>query len=414
MPYISLEQQGFYEPYRQLSAGIAAFQEARRQRKLDALAEQEHGMRQALMQRQLETMAAEQFQREQDRETAKNFQPRVITKDGYDWLEEAPGKWSSKRREPTLQEQLAQLDGLSGKLEAPQIPGGNPMAPGQEGAPQPPSGGAGGQLPFLDGKRLSLDFRDGRLTPTFEKVPEVDDTAVAIEDVPVPGGDPIKAEVKRKGGRVIGINPVNVTRVNANKPLGDEALNKFNAATFALGQLPDLEAAVARAGDAGGPVAGWLRSKLNGVLGPSDEQANFDNLSARTLAPIAKGVLGETGVLSDQDIARIQPLLPLYTDTAERRQWKLNELKKVLGDQVQRTLNVMQAAGRNVTEIRPLIDGMMPDKTVPPSQDPNAPPPPAGSGSTPVGTIKEGRGGKKYRKAIAGPDTDRNSWEEVL
>lgn len=410
MPYISLEDQGFYEPYRALSAGIAAFQQARRQRKLDAMAAQEHEMNQALMARRLESMASEQFQRDQDRETAKNFQPRIVSKDGYDFVETAPGKWDAKPKTPTFEEQLAQLQGLGRpKVEMPQIPGGNAMAPGQEGAPQPPAAAPGGQLPFLDGKRIGVDFQGGRLVPKIEDLPEVDDTSVAIEEVPVPDGEPMMAEVKRKGGRVVGITPVNVNRANANKPLGDDALNKFNAAVFALGQIPDLEQAVSNAGDAGGPLTGRLRSLVNPIVGPSAEETEFGNISARTLAPIAKGVLGETGVLSDQDIKRIQPLLPLYTDTQETRKWKMNKLKEVLGTQARRTLDVMQAAGRNVNDIRPLVNGM-----IPPSEDPNAPPNAAGSGTTPVGTIKDGRGGKKYRKRAAGPDTDKATWEEVL
>lgn len=372
MPYISLQDQGFYEPFKAIAQAGANFQEHRRQKRLDEQDSQDRELRRSLLQQQLEGLKFEQ----KTRADQAGFTPKVRSEGRYDIVETGPGQFDVRERKPTL-EDLQRITG-----------GGAPAAPGQ-----PPAGPT-------PGYRIKLG-PDG--TPTLDEVKPT--KIVRIEQVPVPGGEPILAEVTREGesGPVVGINPVNINRVDANKPLGDEALAKFNAAQFALSQLPDLERTVNEAGHAGGPMAGRLRRLGDVFAGQNPVDRQFGSLAARTLAPIAKGVLGETGVLSDQDIKRIEPLLPTYTDTFEARQAKVQKLKEVLGRQVGDWLQMMKAAGRNTenltTAIQPKIDAL--------SQ-------PTGTTSSPVGTIKPGRGGKSYKKATEGPDADRSTWVEVV
>lgn len=224
--------------------------------------------------------------------------------------------------------------------------------------PQPPQSGQG--FTWFQTSPGQWDFRP---TPQVEQ-PDVS----KIEQVPVPGGDPIYAKVKRDAaGNVLDIVPVPATRTNANKPMGDEALNKFNAAAFALDQLPDLAEVTKSAGDEGGPFAGRVRRMFNWMVGPSQSDLEFSNLSARMLAPIAKGVLGETGVLSDQDIARIAPLLPQYTDTKDQRRFKMEKLQEVLGRQVSRQMDVMQSAGRDTSGLKVQMAPRIEDATGGPS-----------------------------------------------
>lgn len=292
--FISLEDQGFYKPWEFLGQSIGAYQERKRQKRLDEQAAKDAEVRRRWIEAQIGNLDFSRQKAERD----ASFTPRVHREGEHTFFQLSPTEWEIQK-------------------------------------------------------------------PNTSSRP-----TVAIEQVPVPGGEPIFAEVaKDAAGNVVGITPINVTRSNENKPLGDEALNKFNAANFALNQLPDLERAVTSSGHAGGPVMGRLRKLWSNIAGPNKHQLEFENLAARTLSPIAKGVLGETGVLSDQDIARITPLLPQYTDTAEVRQMKLDKLKEMLGSQVSRWLDMMDAAGRNTDSLRqviqPSIDAAKPGTGIP-------------------------------------------------
>lgn len=348
MPYIGLEEQGFYEPFRALAAAGQNFHEARRRKKLDAADEEDRQLRRKMIQSQMDASDWERRQKEQEAERLKTWTPRThTTPDGEIFDEVAPGRFDRRpKKAPTVFDLT---------------PPPSVQPPGAVAGPEQPqpTGQTPGRLPdlSLDGRGYRRTVKpDGTLG--FEPVPEEETTK--IELVPVPNGEPITAEVTRKGGNVTKITPVNVNRVDANKPIGDEALNKFNAASFALAQLPDIESAVNTSGTSGGPLEGRLRQLGNWVFGQNPTDLEFSNLSARTLAPIAKGILGETGVLTDQDIKRIEPLLPQYTDTEEVRKVKLEKLKTMLTEQATRWMKIMSAAGRKTGELEktmaPLIE----------------------------------------------------------
>lgn len=76
---------------------------------------------------------------------------------------------------------------------------------------------------------------------------------------------------------------------------------------------------------------GRLRSKT-GFQTPAE--ANFDSQRTLLFNKIARDLGGEKGVLSDQDIKRIEKSLPAYTDSYEQKQAKMRAIYDLLEDRL--------------------------------------------------------------------------------
>ena len=149
------------------------------------------------------------------------------------------------------------------------------------------------------------------------------------------------------------------------KQIGDEALNKLNITSLALSQIPDIEKAVNDAGDAGGPVAGRIANLVDAVGGtPNEHQRAFGSLNARMLVPVAKGILGETGALSKDDIANYAPLLPNYLDTQQSRREKVAKLRSLITTQRDNVLQNLKRSGRDIGALE-----SSPSLQIPPEPD---------------------------------------------
>ena len=64
------------------------------------------------------------------------------------------------------------------------------------------------------------------------------------------------------------------------------------------------------------------------------EEANFDSQRTLLFNKIARDLGGEKGVLSDQDIKRIEKSLPSYTDSAVQKQAKMQAIYDLLNDRL--------------------------------------------------------------------------------
>lgn len=62
----------------------------------------------------------------------------------------------------------------------------------------------------------------------------------------------------------------------------------------------------------------------------SPQQAEFESRKNLLFNKIARDLGGEKGVLSDQDIARVKEAMPLYTDSLEQKQAKMNAIYDLL------------------------------------------------------------------------------------
>lgn len=64
------------------------------------------------------------------------------------------------------------------------------------------------------------------------------------------------------------------------------------------------------------------------ALGFNPEVTAYEALRKASIGPLARAITGEVGVLTDQDIARAEKLLPKITDTTEEVELKLSQLRK--------------------------------------------------------------------------------------
>lgn len=129
----------------------------------------------------------------------------------------------------------------------------------------------------------------------------------------------------------------NVTQLLAlYKAFGQDNEQKVNATTQkALAQsangestIAQLEQLLSQAGGGQGNISGNISNFLGG-LGFNNDAKTYNDLSRGSVAQLAKA-LGETGTLSDSDIATYSAMIPKLTDTSEVAQNKIAALKERL------------------------------------------------------------------------------------
>jgi hypothetical protein len=112
-----------------------------------------------------------------------------------------------------------------------------------------------------------------------------------------------------------------------------------------------------------GRLANWTASREW-----NDKVAAFQTEVSATLAPLAKGVFGETGVLSDKDVIRYEAVLPSLRDTPKIGTAKLEQLFKTTNDAFQTKVNGWDRAGYDVTGFSDLV--VAPGATAAPTSTP--------------------------------------------
>lgn len=97
----------------------------------------------------------------------------------------------------------------------------------------------------------------------------------------------------------------------------------------------------------GGSIKGRLGSLLL-----TDERnpalATFKSKSSGILAPLVKGIYGETGVLSEKDIARYQPNIPSVNDSPEVGKSKIRDLNEIIHTSIINNINAMDLQKQNL------------------------------------------------------------------
>lgn len=114
-----------------------------------------------------------------------------------------------------------------------------------------------------------------------------------------------------------------------------------------VGKLSSVEAAVDEleqqfqlAGGGQGRIGGTV-SKALGAVQAAPETRVFNDIRQSLIAPLARTISGEVGVLTDRDIKRAEGLLPKITDTPEEAQRRLQILRSLINERRQ----IMQSGG---------------------------------------------------------------------
>ena len=76
--------------------------------------------------------------------------------------------------------------------------------------------------------------------------------------------------------------------------------------------------------------------------------STFKGKASGILAPLVKGIYGETGVLSEKDIERYQPNIPSPNDTPEVGAAKINALNEIIHTSIINNINAMDLQKQNL------------------------------------------------------------------
>ncbi len=127
------------------------------------------------------------------------------------------------------------------------------------------------------------------------------------------------------------------------KPLTDTPIQQLNKGLSVLGQLGVLQTSVKDTKT--GPLLGLFRG-----TNPWDTNAQSIKAQLNAIVPnLARGIYGEVGVLTDNDIKQYSKTLPTLTSTEDLRNAVLGITVDLIGKSIRRTLEVNAAAGRDVS-----------------------------------------------------------------
>ncbi len=127
------------------------------------------------------------------------------------------------------------------------------------------------------------------------------------------------------------------------KSLTDTTIQKLDKGLTVLNQLGVLQSNVQDVKT--GPLVGAFKSK-----NPWDTKAQTIKTSLNAIVPnLARGIYGEVGVLTDNDIKTYSKTIPNLTSTEEVRNAVLYITLDMIGKSIKNTLNVNAAAGRDVS-----------------------------------------------------------------
>lgn len=98
--------------------------------------------------------------------------------------------------------------------------------------------------------------------------------------------------------------------------------------------------------DYGGPISGRFKDAVG--AGQNPHIAGLQNAIVAATPNLARGVFREVGVLTKDDIARYQTLLPSPYDTKEVRAVKMKQLRERLATGKKEMVASLKSAGRNV------------------------------------------------------------------
>lgn len=156
-------------------------------------------------------------------------------------------------------------------------------------------------------------------------------------------------------GRVAGVDPTSPTftldSIRASKggkiATGDQT-KPINKAMLVVSQLDSLQGQIANIDT--GPILGILRGN-----NPYDVKAQLLKATLQATVPnLARGVYGEVGVLTDNDIANYTKTLPNIRSPKELSDLVLSMTLKVVKNSVDSNLQVLAAEGRDVSGFEPL------------------------------------------------------------
>lgn len=190
--------------------------------------------------------------------------------------------------------------------------------------------------------------------------------STGMEDM---GGDP-NAELRQQlqqamiddlqltGGENVSKLKTVLSVLEAPKP--SAAATKADAQTSTvINRLGQLEELFSAAGGGRGRVGGLVGGAA-GAIGADENAYNYNQFRDSLLAPLARAISGEVGVLTDRDIKRADGLLPKLTDSPQEANRRLQLLMQAVQDQRTTNQRVYSSGGgqSSLSDVMYNMEGM--------------------------------------------------------
>ena len=128
-------------------------------------------------------------------------------------------------------------------------------------------------------------------------------------------------------------------------------LEKFNNIDSAEATLKDIQEVLSEVGNQSGPMVGRIRQLIGGV-GYDSLAIRLNNLVDSLTPGLARGVFGEVGVLTDDDVRRYKALIPNIQRDPKVAQILMDDLLKTLKTRKKITIGNLDKAGYDIENFK--------------------------------------------------------------
>lgn len=123
-----------------------------------------------------------------------------------------------------------------------------------------------------------------------------------------------------------------------------DTIGALNAASAIVDQLEGMSSLVPRGTGVGGRLIQGAKNIAGAMTQSNTPAAQYNSTAAGVLANLARA-MGERGVLTDQDIARVQKQIPTLRDSRELERSKFKALRELLAEFQQRAVRTYTTKG---------------------------------------------------------------------
>ena len=128
-------------------------------------------------------------------------------------------------------------------------------------------------------------------------------------------------------------------------------LEKFNNIDSAEATLKDIQGVLSEVGNQSGPMVGRIRQLIGGV-GYDSLAIRLNNLVDSLTPGLARGVFGEVGVLTDDDVRRYKALIPNIQRDPKVAQILMDDLLNTLKTRKKITIGNLDKAGYDIENFK--------------------------------------------------------------
>ena len=168
-----------------------------------------------------------------------------------------------------------------------------------------------------------------------------------LNDVPIKNRAAVSVELNKKKAEALKTGDIDgiIKASSGGKPVSDTFTTSFEKSVNVLAQIGELQQVIQK--EATGPIWGVIRSR-----NPFDQKAREIKSRLQAIVPnLARGVYGEVGVLTDNDIALYSQTLPNLTSQEELRSVLLGIAVRSIQRSLENKIKTQAGLGRDVSGI---------------------------------------------------------------